>query len=369
MTDLSNLNNLDAMLSNLQNASTSVLNKDIIVRAEDIPDESYEKVDWDSIFWEPQPGNTYKIKFLPNIGSEDGDVVHRTVYTRLPDPARRGKTMHYVSQGRGCPVLELFFRLHELKKGGDAVAEAKIKKYLKRSQQACCKVQILESPIKAEIGAIRLFRFQSAGNNATIVELINTKVNPPIAGMTKSNIFNIFGSDVLAIKCTEQVYEGVKGRSFQGSMWLNVTEGATLIRADESAYKFSANDLNPDGSFKVESLPMIKEFMQKLVDPSIDIHKYFSYRSVEEATTEEERDWMQKKLDKVNEIIDVIETKSLQEIATYGRTEKSSTDKTVKDINKESIPEQLQGVMGAQPVSQTIKQDSDMSAIDNILNS
>ena len=128
-------------------------NETIAVKAEDVQTGG---IDYSLHFFEPRVGETYLIKFLPNPGGEL--ITHRQVYKDLPDPERRGKTFHYISSGNSnsCKALELFFELNSKKKEGDAVAEKKIEKYLSRTNQGCCKIQILQSPKPEEIGQIPL---------------------------------------------------------------------------------------------------------------------------------------------------------------------------------------------------------------------
>lgn len=369
-------NSLDALQSALLGPSFDVNSEEkLTVKAEDIQNGG---IDYSKHFFEPRVGETYLLKFLPNPG---GDLItHRSVYKHLPDPDRKGKTFHYISSGNAktCKALELFFELNALKKEGDAVAKAKIDKYLTRTNQGCCKVQILSSPKKDEIGQIRLFVFATFGPNATVANLISQKLNPTKEqieqGYEREDIFNIFSSSCLSLVCEEAVYDGIKGRDFTKSGWAPKKQGAIAINEQGETRRFVASDL-VDGKLSDEAKPWFDVFIKQFNNPDCDVYKWFSYKSPDDerlADDKDTRDYIQSTFDKVAEIVEVIRNKSLAEIANYGR--KAKDDKDVNDDSKknvlaESIPDELKDIKGAETeTTETKSTASDDDEVDAILN-
>lgn len=372
---------LSALESALLGPSFDVNSEDkIVVKAEDLQNEG---INWENTFFEAQPGETYLIKFLPNIG---GDLItHRSVYRSLPDPQRKGKTFRYISSGNAktCPVLELFFELNSLKKGGDAVAEKKIEKYLSRTNQACVKIQILQSPKKEQIGQIRLMTFSTFGPNAHISNLINQKLNPTKEqieqGYEREDIFNIFSSSVLSLVCVESTYDGQKGRDFSKSGWAPKPKGAIAIDGSGKSHQFTEKDY-VDGKLTDEAKPWFQAFLKQFNNPEVDVKKYFSYKTGDEPELDEEtRNYVKETFKKVQEIVPVIRDCSLQEIANYGKKEVTSekTDKNgekkTKNVMEESLPEELSGSPMAaasnnapkQSAPQATGDDDDVAAVLN----
>jgi hypothetical protein len=348
--------NLVSLMDALKEVSLNSVEE--IVKAEDLFElEGGAKIDWDRIFFEPEIGKSYIVKFLPNLDSENAqNIVHRTIY-KLPDPQNKGKLFNFTSSGkRGCPVRELFFELYDLKKNGDIIAEEKIRNFLTSKRQACCKVQILSSPNKEEVGMIKLFRFGTIGDNATIANLINTKLNPDkevlkIDPDSRENVFNIFSSSVLNIVCKEASYDGQKGRSFAASSWLKTKRGAFIVVNDKT-HEFSPADLDEKGEFKKEVLPFVEKILEQITSPDISIYRWFEYKEVGDPRNGQELDDVLKRnAEKVNEIIPVIRDSSLVDIANYGkRGQDTKTESAAKDVLKESIPDELQNlVQGEKP--------------------
>lgn len=319
----------------------------IIVKAEDLQQEG---INWENTFFEAQPGKTYLIKFLPNIG---GDLItHRSLYRSLPDPDRKGKTFRYISSGNAktCPVLELFFELNSLKKGGDAVAEKKIDKYLSRTNQACVKIQILQSPIKEQVGQIRLMTFSTFGPNAHISNLINQKLNPTKEqieqGYEREDIFNIFDSSVMSLVCEKSVYDGQEGRDFSKSGWAPKHKGAIAIKENGESHQFTNKDY-VDGKLTNEAKPWFQAFLKQFNDPNLDVKKYFAYKTGDEPELDEEtRKYVKDTFRKVEEIVPIIRDCSLSEIANYGKKDNSSNKDDTKsnkskNVMEESLPDEL----------------------------
>lgn len=334
---MSNL--LDDLRSDLIESEISGEEK-VVVKAEDI--EYGSSIDFKEIFFEPQVGQSYTIKFLPS-GMPD-KIPQRTLYKNLPDPERKGKTFRYTSSGNAntCEVLSLFFELYDLKKNGDAVAEKKIEKYLKRSQQGCARVQILSSPVQEDIGRCKLFVFPTFGPNSTISNLIDKKLNPSKKqlddGAVRENIFNIFESSVMNIECVEKTFDGEKGRDFTSSEWLNKKRGAIVKFDDGSVHEFTKKDLNGD-QIHPDAEKAFAKFAEMLTDEKLSIFKYFAYKEPDDERLDKDtKDYLEKVLTKVKEIVPVIREKTLSEIAAYGKVETNSNSN--KNDNSTNILEQ-----------------------------
>lgn len=346
----------------------------VAVKADDV--QSGNGFDFSKYFWEPQPGNSYLIKFLPNPG---GDLItHRSLYKSLPDPDRRGKTFRYVSSGSAstCPALSLFFELHEKKKDGNAVAAKKIEKYLSRTQQACVKVQILKSPIKEEIGQIRMYVFSTFGPNAIIANLINEKLNPTKeqkdAGFERQDIFDIFQSPVLSLVCKETTYDGNKGRDYSGSAWAPKQRGAVVYFEDGTSYEFKASD-KVDGKLAPEATEAFKRFVEIFKSDDYNPKIHFAYRPLSEVPEDDPNyEYLKGIYSKLERIIPVIRDKSLTEIAEFGTVEdkKDDKEKESKNIVKESVPDELKDIVGAQEPAQpaVASSSTDDDDLDDILN-
>ena len=335
------------------------------VKAEDL---GGEKIDWDSKFFEPEIGKTYMLKFLPNIDSINNNgalqnIVHRSYYNRLPDPTRKGKTFTYTApQGWDKTrnlLMELFLDLNDAKKAGDMVAKTKIEKYLSRKQQACCKVQIIKCADTAMIGKIMMFRFHTFGQNATIANLINQKLNPSKEdlenGFEKENIFNIFEGRVLAVTVEEAKAEGETFRDFSKSKWHEKKTGATVIMPDDfegpKTHKFSLADLDENGKVKPEVIPYLQELSRQIADPDISTFKWFEYKDPDDPRlSEEDREYLKRTIEKVLKVRDDIRNLSLGELANYGTPEPADPNAKKEDkasnllsdsVPDEDIPEEL----------------------------
>ncbi len=315
-------------------------------------------------FFEPQPGCTYKLKFIPNLGySKKEQIMLRSLYRSIPDPTAKGKTFRYVSvhkvNGAKCPILEAFFELNTLKKGGNVVAGEKIKQFFNRSNQGCIKVQILNSPNKEEIGNVRLMIYQAGGENATIAQLLEQKLNPTkqqIAdGFEREDIFDVFESSIMSLSCSEAEYgEGQKGRSFKGSAWLPKKGGAILVNEDGSTIEFKP-DMKADGKIKEEHKEDLRKLIELISHADYDMHNYFAPKLPgDPRNTPETEDYITKVMDKVNEIAPILLTHTIKEIKNYGKASNGgeSVDKKSTDIMADALPEELAG-------STTVKQSEE----------
>lgn len=347
--------NLDAILG--ASLLTSAVDHDITVKAEELKNEG--GMNFKETFFEPQPGKSYKIKFIKNIEKGGESLTHRKVYKGLPDPKRRGKTFQHVSSGRAdtCPALDAFFELNRRKKAGDAVAHQIIEEYMGNTNQAACLVQVLTSDVPEEIGMFRIFVFSTYGQNATIANLINTKLNPTAAqiedGDTKEDIFNVFNSSIMNLDCVESTFEGRKVRDFTKSAWLKKQQGCFITLENGQNYQFSSEDI-VNGAVRAEAQEPFKALIKELTNPKISVHNYFSYKPIgHELNTEDTEKYLKTVKEKLDEIIPVIlGAKSLQEVANYGVADNSAatndsaqtiSGQSASDILKNSAPSELAG--------------------------
>lgn len=341
----------------------------VSVKAED---DQFGSIDWSKHFFEPQPGSDYIIKFCKNIGGEE--VTKRAVYKDLPDPTRRGKTFRYISSGnaKSCKVLQLFFDLNNEKKNGDAEAERKIKKYLGKSNQGACVVQIIKSPKAEEIGTFRIMTFATFGENATIANMINNRIKPSPAkiadGYEAEDIFDVFGSSALYLSCKEVSIGDGKGRGYSDSSWMEKRKYGCTVTVDGETHTFSEADKDANGELK----PGVEKFFDKLIEelqnPDISIHNYFAYAEIGDPNnTKETEDYLKMVNDKVDEIVPVIREQSMSQIAAYGKEDtsspKSDSAKTIggkvaADILKESAPSEILGSTMNQDAEATKKPDT-----------
>ena len=366
-----NTSEFDALSSAL--LQSSVGTAPIIVKAEDIKNEG-SGIDYSKHFFEPQVGSTYLIKFLPN--PKGLHVETRYVYKDLPDPDRKGKTFQYVSSGNAktCKALELFFELNDAKKNGDAVADAKIKKYLGKTNQSCCKIQILQSPKQEEIGMVRLLNFANFGANATIANLVNVKLNPTKEqleqGYEVEDIFDIFESSVMSVVCVEGVYEG---GDFSKSSWAPKKRGAIAKLSTGETREFKATD-KVNNQVIAEALPYFTEFAKTIFHDDFDVKKWFSFKSPEdEGLDKDTKDYITKVFQKVDEIIPVIREKSMQEIAVYGKHDSSSSSNqqkpdNAKNVMADSIPTELQNSVAAGDNKASTQSPSTDNEVEDIIN-
>lgn len=374
MSDFNSIQNAFLQSSLQEGVSTAV-------KAEDVQQNS--GIDFSKHYFEAKTGSSYLIKFLPNPGGEL--ITHRSAYKDLPDPERKGKSFHYVSSGNAktCKALELFFDLHAMKKEGDAIAEKKIEKYMGRTNQGCCKIQVLQSPVAEEIGMVRMMTFATFGPNATIANMLDQKLNPTkemIAnGEEKEDIFNMFDSPVMSLVCTEANYPGkngapdIKGRDFTKSSWLKKNRGAIVKMEDGKVHQFTSDNL-VNGQVKPEFQEAFKQFVALVMCDDYSVYKYFAYKEVDDARNDKDtNDYLKSVQKKVDEIIPIIRNGSLTEIANYGKkdTSASADGKQKKsDTFADSIPADLAGsVMNADASKAKATDESPMSsAVDAILN-
>ena len=355
------------------------LTEDIVVKAEDI--EMGGGLDFSEIFFEPQVGHSYKIRFVQN--PETPNLVHRRVYKGIPDPDRRGKAFHYVSSGDAStdPALDAFFTLNKDKKDGNALAEQKIKKYLGNTNQSCSIIQVITSTDdKVKPGIFRLFTFSNYGPNATIANLVNEKVNPSAAkiedGEVKENIWNIFEASQLIIEVTEATYDGNKGRDFTKSSWSKKKIGVTVTLENNTNHTFSNADL-VDGKLTPEATVAFKALIDVLKNPNLSIHNYFSYKVEDHPlNTKETNDYLKKTNEKIERIVPVIlNAASIAEIENACKADSNSnsakSQNTGANILAESLPAELQGSMvdttAPNTAASTPKTDSSSSEAENIL--
>lgn len=386
--------------NNLQAAffqQATVETDNIAVLAEDLPQGG--GISWDKIFFEPQVGESWTIKFVTNIFGQQ--ITHRQVYKTLPDPKRRGKSFHYVSSGsvKTCKVLELFFDLYADKKNGNPLAEQKIDKYLTRANQACVIIQILNGPKPELINQFRLFTFSTFGPNPEIANLIKKKLTPDEEliklGTKPENIFDVFSSSILMIKCEEAEFEGRKGRAYGKSNWAEgIKKGVRVpIKNEDGSIKeyveLTNEMVNRDEkgnpiSVKPEFQNVFNALLEALKTDELSVYNYFEYKTPDDPrNTEETNQYLKDVFAKVDEIVPVIKNaKSIAEIESYGVAESNDnkdsatiiSGKSKSDILKDSVPEELSGLVTedapkSNPVLQPKQSVSDDDLLDDIVNS
>lgn len=386
------------MSEKIQNSSTSLEQaffqqasfdvENVAVLAEDLPQSS--GLSWDKIFFEPQVGESWTVKFVTNIFGQS--ITHRQVYKTLPDPKRRGKLFHYVSSGsaKTCKVLELFFDLHAEKKNGSPLAEQKIDKYLTRANQACVIVQLLDGPRPELINQFRLYIFSTFGPNPEIANLIKKRLSPDEDlikdGQKPENVFDVFNSPVLRLKCEESEFDGKKGRSYGKSDWMKTYRGVLVPvqnEKDETTYQELTNEMvnrdekgNPT-SVKPEYQDLFKALLEVLKSDELSVYNYFEYKTPEdERNTEETKKYLEDVFAKVDEIVPVIKNaKSIAEIEAYGAVDTSGTSKdsatvingkSKSDILKDSVPSELDDLATEEKQNNT-QSKSDDDLIDDII--
>lgn len=338
------------------------LTQPIAVKAEDIQQGS--GLNFSEIFFEPQTGKSYRVRFVQNPFGEN--LTHRKVYKKLPDPERRGKTFHYISSGNAqtCKVLNLFFKLNEEKKSGNALAESKINEYLSSTNQGCSLVQIVTSDdenIKA--GEFRLWVFSTYGPNASVANLINQKINPTPEmiedGDVPENIWNIFSAPTLLVSPTEAEYNGVKGRDFTKCSWSKKNIGVEIKMEDGTTYQFSKDDI-VNGTLRLEAQKAFSNLLEKLKDDKLSVHNYFAYSELgDPKNSEATENHLKQVLAKVDKIVPIIENaKSIAEIQNYCKVIESGEENqnNSKSILEESIPDEIKGsdvLMQSEPVQNT----------------
>lgn len=345
--------------------------ENIVVKAEELPSEG--GIDFSKSFFEAQVGCDYTIKFIKNPFGDS--LTHRRVYKDLPDPQRKGKSFHFVSSGSAttCPALELFFELNNAKKAGDALAELKIKEFMGTSQQGASLIQIINSPVKEDIGKYRMMSFPTWGQNAHIANLLNEKLNPTKQqlenGFEKEDIYDIFDSPTLLLNCVEATFDGVKGRDFSKSSWSKKNRGAFVELEDGTIYTFKKEDF-VDGVLSEEAKPAFMQLMKNLNNPEINIHNYFAYKPVgHPKNTPETEKYLENLNKKVNEIVPIIKNaKSIDAIKTYGLAEAKPADdgatvigsQKAEDILKTSTPELDEVAFKEEPKTENQKSVADI---------
>lgn len=356
----------------------------VVVKAEDLPLEG-GGINFKDHFFEPSISSSYLIKFLPNLENPQNSIVHRKAYKALPDPQRKGKVFHFVSSGNAktCKALDAFFTLNTASKAGDALAKKKIDEFMTQTNQGCCMIQILNSPVAEEIGTFRMFAFSTFGPNATVANLINAKLNPTAEQIKndfeKEDIFNAFESSVMLLECTEASYgeDNKKGRDFTKSAWAPKKRGA-FVTLDGKTHQFSKADIDATGKVKLEVVPFFMELVKQLKNPDYSIHNYFAYKPLgHPLNTEDTEKYLQSVHEKVDEIMPIIiAATSIAEVKNYGKAEVTPTTgkadgaKTIggeskADILKNSAPTELKSSVMADVASEigaTTKTDSTPSA-------
>jgi len=289
--------------------------------------------------------------------------------------------------------------LYANKKNGNPLAEQKIDKYLTRANQACVIIQILNGPKPELINQFRLFTFSTFGPNPEIANLIKKKLTPDEElvklGMKPENIFDVFSSSILMIKCEEAEFEGRKGRAYGKSNWAEgIKRGVRVPIKNEDGsikeYVELTNDMverdakgNPI-AVKPEFQNVFNSLLETLKADELSVYNYFEYKTPDDPrNTEETNQYLKDVFAKVDEIVPVIKNaKSIAEIESYGVADSNDnkdsatiiSGKSKSDILKDSVPEELSGLVTedapkSNPVLQGKPTVSDDDLLDDIVNS
>jgi hypothetical protein len=257
-----------------------------------------------SMFFEPTPEKgvtdqktgaqnyTCVIKFLPNIYSPKTPIEKKTIY-HLPIIGAPGKVWWFespLSVGERCPVLTAWL---ENRNSTDARTKANANQ-LNKKDKACAIIQVIkDNNCPDNNGKIFLFRLTPGWDLWTI---LNSKVNPTKEeidyGAVKENIFDIYSSNHMMLKCTK----GSKGRDWSGSTWTTQKAGMFIP------------GLGGNGRFLTEADRNNKEILAMALDllkgENANIKKHFSYKPADAQTLER----VQKTLNSM--FIDKVEIKS-----------------------------------------------------------
>jgi hypothetical protein len=109
-------------------------------------------------------------------------------------------------------------------------------------------------------------------------------------------------------------------------------------------------------------MPFVEEFINQLTRDDVSIKRWFSYRRPEDCETEEDKAYVTNVLKKVKTILPIIRDKSITEIENYGKAEPTEKKDAGGDILKESIPDELKGVIGEEntPKAENTSSDDDL---------
>ena len=356
---MSNL--LDQFGDVLLKKSNDAADLNVKVFADDFESEGGRRFEWEDYFFEPKVGEKYQIKLLISPGEEE--IVHKQVFTNLPDP--KGGVFRY-SLPAGFqsddPLFNAIVELYRAKKGGDIVAEKKLEKFGRKKQQGCVKIQILQSPNKDDIGKIKLFAYQSYGPNAKIAELIKTKTSPSKeqedAGVEKENIFSIFETSIMHIICKKGTFEGKEGRDMSESLWSTKKQGSYVVLDDGRDHRFSEADI-VDGKIKEDVKPFFEKLVEKLTENHI--YEYFGPKmSGDPRNSEEDEKYLVEVKAKADKAAEMLESMTFDELSVLA-AKKSSRSNAAEggDIYESSIPDEIKDTVQASAVKTETVDDSD----------
>lgn len=341
------------------------INQDLVegkVQVKIMADEFYEDGhDFTLTYLQPQPGESWVLKVLPNIENTNGadlqgNIGTHSVYKKLPDPDRAGKTFRYTSSGNSdtCPALALFFDLYKKGEDGDILAKQKYKKHLPSSNEACVVVQVISGPKPEDTGKIRLLVYHTSGVGTDIANLMKNKLAPVNKRLKPENIFDLFGSSLLYLECVLQKFaEGGEGRSFAASSWSTDEKSGALLPMNDGTWVPLSKDLIDPATRDFKD-PAHREAFAKLIemtkDTNISIHNQFSYKTATDPrNTESTSKYVKDTYEKMMRVIPIIrDAQSLDEIdakLNIGKTGEGNAemigDATTQDVLKSGAADVL----------------------------
>ena len=316
----------------------------IKVVAEDFSDGA--KFEWEDYFFEPKAGEKYVIKLLISPGEDE--IVHKQVFTNVPNP--NGGVFRYALPAGyqdNDPYFVEIIELYKGKKSGDLVSEKKAEMFGKKKQQGCVKIQILQSPVREDIGKIKLMAYQSFGPNAKIAEMIKAKISPSQeqldAGVEKENIFSIFETSVMHIICKSKMFEGKEGRDLSESLWSTKKTGAYVKLEDGREHQFTTKDVE-NGKIKDEVKPFFEQLIVNLTENSI--YDYFGPKIIgDPRNSEEDEKYLKDCKERADKAAELLEEMTLEELITLSN--KATKKSKEGNIHEESIPDDLQDTVQA----------------------
>lgn len=269
--------------------------EDIVAYEEENAPQSWEKVDYSKIFFEPDPDKapnkelTYIIKFCPNIYNPRDNTPKRYTY-KLPQPNNPSRTFTWISpssENKPCPAVQAYY---EFKDSSDERLNA-VASTLKRKRNKIACIQILNAPSQPELnGQFRLFKMTEGFEIDT---LIQNKIKPSkndmeLLDIKPVNVFDPFESPVMILR----VRKGDKGRDFSASEWAPAerNQGLNICEYDENGLQVSKRPLNAEHA---KNKALQEKVIELLQQEHISLKKYAMLPD------EVDPEYMQKALDSI----------------------------------------------------------------------
>lgn len=262
-------------------------------KVEDITSyEETDKRDWSKTYYEPDPENgetTTLIKLCMNIFNPKDSLPKRYTY-KLPIPENPDRTWTFLSPstvGESCPAVTLWFKLKDLAKKGDMIADAKAKN-LSRKRNRAVMIQIINDLKNPSLnGQFRILRFPEGMD---IDNLIAKKINPSDdekkLGAEAENVFDPCFSPLMILRCGKGDY----GRDFSKSSWApEKSNHGNLVPKErkENGEIISYRPLTKEDSAKPEELRKnLVWMMDEMKKPEVNLQENWMYAAPDEKIIE-----------------------------------------------------------------------------------